>query len=106
MDHQVHNHVSLLSLDNQLNVSWSILSLNIESAEKIGTVGRTGAEKSSFIPTLFRMVILGLDQSGDYSDAEIWLALEQVQLKRLASEVLAHGLQSIVSELSVGQKRD
>ena len=51
------------------------------------------------------MATLGLDQSGDYSDAEIWLALEQLQLKRLGSEVLGHGLQSIVSELSVGQKQ-
>ena len=63
MDHQVHNYVSLLSLDNQSKVSWSILSLNIESDEKIGIVGRTGAAKSSFIPTLFRMATLGLDHS-------------------------------------------
>jgi hypothetical protein len=32
-----------------------------------------------------------LDQFGDYSDDQIWLTLEQVQLKRLASEVLGHG---------------
>ncbi len=42
-------------------------------------------------------------------DAEIWLALEQVQLKTLVAENMPNGLQSIVSEggsnLSVGQKQ-
>jgi ABC-type multidrug transport system fused ATPase/permease subunit len=94
------------------------ISLTIESGEKIGIVGRTGAGKSSLIQTLFRMGTLvdghitiddvdiatirlhdlrrrisvipqdpvlftgtmrsNLDQFGDYSDAEIWHALEQV----------------------------
>jgi len=94
------------------------ISLSIRSAEKVGIVGRTGAGKSSFIQTLFRMGTLtdgyikidgidiatvglddvrrrisiipqdpvlftgtmrsNLDQFGDYSDAEIWHALEQV----------------------------
>ncbi len=31
------------------------ISMTIESAEKVGIVGRTGAGKSSFIQTLFRM---------------------------------------------------
>ena len=39
-----------------------------------------------------------LDQFGDYADAEIWRALEQVQLKKLVTDVLADGLQSMVSE--------
>ena len=50
-----------------------------------------------------------LDQFGDYADAEIWRALEQVQLKKLVTDVLPDGLQSLVSEsgsnLSVGQKQ-
>jgi len=94
------------------------ITISIRPAEKIGIVGRTGAGKSSFIQTLFRMGTLtngyikidgidiatvglddvrrrisiipqdpvlftgtmrsNLDQFGDYSDAEIWHALEQV----------------------------
>jgi ABC-type multidrug transport system fused ATPase/permease subunit len=42
-----------------------------------------------------------LDQFGDYSHIEIWLTLEQVQLKRLGSEVLAHGLQSILEKSKI-----
>jgi ATP-binding cassette subfamily C (CFTR/MRP) protein 4 len=125
------------------------ISLVIKSGEKIGIVGRTGAGKSSFIQTLFRMGTLvdghiiidnidiatiglddlrrrisiipqdpvlftgtmrsNLDQFGHYSDTEIWHALEQVQLKRLVSDVMSNGLESFVSEsgsnLSVGQKQ-
>ena len=142
------------------------ISLTIEAKEKIGIVGRTGAGKSSFIQTLFRMgtIVSGrieidqiniatvglddvrrrisiipqdpilftgtmrsnLDQFGDYSDVEIWHALEQVrsesslpcnvyhlsvqvQLKKLVTDILPDGLQSLVSEsgsnLSVGQKQ-
>jgi ATP-binding cassette, subfamily C (CFTR/MRP), member 4 len=137
------------SNDVHAPLALSHVSLVIEPAEKIGIVGRTGAGKSSFIQTLFRMGTLvggrieidhvdidtiglddvrrrisiipqdpvlftgtmrsNLDQFGDYSDAEIWLALEQVQLKTLVTDVLEHGLQSSVSEsgnnLSVGQKQ-
>ena len=136
--------------DPHAPLALSHLSLTIEPAEKIGIVGRTGAGKSSFIQTLFRMGTLrhggrividdidistvglddvrrrisiipqdpvlftgtmrsNLDQFADYSDAEIWHALEQVQLKRLVTEVMTEGLQSLVSEsgsnLSVGQKQ-
>ncbi|CAF0805769.1 unnamed protein product [Adineta ricciae] len=61
-------------------------------------------------PVLFTGTIRSnLDQFGRYSDAEIWNALEQVQLKKLVREVLPDGLQSHVSEsgsnLSVGQKQ-
>ncbi|CAF1568200.1 unnamed protein product, partial [Didymodactylos carnosus] len=92
------------------------LTLKIYSGEKIGIVGRTGAGKSSFIQTLFRMaestgqiyidsvdifqiglydlrrqisiipqdpvlftgtMRYNLDPFGDYSDMEIWNALEE-----------------------------
>ncbi|CAF4155270.1 unnamed protein product [Rotaria sordida] len=125
------------------------ISLIIESGEKIGIVGRTGAGKSSFIQTLFRMGTLvdghiiidnidigtiglddvrrrisiipqdpilftgtmrsNLDPFGLYSDVEIWNALEQVQLKKLVTDMMFNGLHSLVSEsgsnLSVGQKQ-
>lgn len=50
-----------------------------------------------------------LDPFDEYSDADIWLALEQVQLKSLVTERMSDGLQSKVTEsgsnLSVGQKQ-
>ncbi|CAF3694293.1 unnamed protein product [Adineta steineri] len=50
-----------------------------------------------------------LDPFGEYSDAEIWQALEQVQLKTLVADDMPNGLESIVTEsgsnLSVGQKQ-
>ncbi|CAF0900141.1 unnamed protein product [Rotaria sordida] len=50
-----------------------------------------------------------LDPFMDYSDEEIWHALEQVQLKTLVTEGMPNGLHSMVSEsgsnLSVGQKQ-
>lgn len=50
-----------------------------------------------------------LDPFDEYSDADIWLALEQVQLKSLVTERMPNGLQSKVTEsgsnLSVGQKQ-
>ncbi|CAF4740281.1 unnamed protein product [Rotaria sp. Silwood2] len=50
-----------------------------------------------------------LDQFDEYTDAEIWDALDQVQLKNLVAENLPNGLESTMSEggsnLSVGQKQ-
>jgi ATP-binding cassette subfamily C (CFTR/MRP) protein 4 len=106
------------SKDPNAPLALKHITLTIEASEKIGIVGRTGAGKSSFIQTLFRMGTLvdgeikidnidistvglddirrrisiipqdpvlftgtmrsNLDQFGDYSDAEIWHALEQV----------------------------
>ncbi|CAF3840294.1 unnamed protein product, partial [Rotaria sp. Silwood1] len=146
----IFNNVSM-SHSNEPDASLALnnISLIIRASEKIGIVGRTGAGKSSFIQTIFRMGILingqikidnidistiglddirrrisiipqdpvlftgtmrsNLDQFGDYSDAEIWHALEQVQLKKLVSNVMPNGLHSNVSEggsnLSVGQKQ-
>ncbi|CAF3009520.1 unnamed protein product [Rotaria sp. Silwood2] len=50
-----------------------------------------------------------LDPFSEYSDAEIWRVLEQVQLKTLVADEMPNGLHSIVNEggsnLSVGQKQ-
>lgn len=110
------------SEDPQAPLALTHISLIIEAKEKIGIVGRTGAGKSSFIQTLFRMgnIVHGrieidqidlstirseevrrrisiipqdpilftgtmrsnLDPFGEYSDMEIWHALEQVMITR------------------------
>jgi len=106
------------SKDPHASLALNHITLTILPAEKVGIVGRTGAGKSSFIQTLFRMGTLvdgdiiiddidistvglddvrrrisiipqdpvlftgtmrsNLDQFDDYSDAQIWYALEQV----------------------------
>lgn len=125
--HIVFDHVSMShsQASTSLTLALRDLSLNIQPREKIGIVGRTGAGKSSFIQTLFRLGIIvdghiiidhidittiglddvrrrlsiipqdpvlftgtirnNLDPFGDYSDAEIWQALEQVCVYPLAS---------------------
>ena len=113
------NNVSMsYSTDPYVSLALSNITLTIRPHEKIGIVGRTGAGKSSFIQTLFRMGILidgqiiiddvdistiglddlrrrisiipqdpvlftgtmrsNLDQFDQYSDTDIWYALEQV----------------------------
>ena len=115
----VFNDVSMChSTDEHSPLALRHISMTIESGEKIGIVGRTGAGKSSLIQTIFRMGTLidgqikidniditsvglddvrsrisiipqdpviftgtmrsNLDPFNEYSDAEIWLALEQV----------------------------
>ena len=117
--HILFNNVCMShSKDPHAPLALTHITLTIQPAEKIGIVGRTGAGKSSFIQTLFRMGTLvdgsiiiddidistlglddvrrrisiipqdpvlftgtmgsNLDQFNDYSDAEIWHALEQV----------------------------
>ncbi|CAF1165934.1 unnamed protein product [Adineta steineri] len=39
-----------------------------------------------------------LDPFGFYSDAEIWNALEQIQLKTFVKDRMSHGLHSLVNE--------
>ena len=113
-----HNVSMSHSNDPHASLALHHISLTIEATEKIGIVGRTGAGKSSFIQTLFRMSTLveghitiddidinivalddvrrrisiipqdpvlftgtmrsNLDPFGDYSDTELWHALEQV----------------------------
>jgi ATP-binding cassette subfamily C (CFTR/MRP) protein 4 len=115
----VFDNVSMChSTDEHSPLALRHISMTIESREKVGIVGRTGAGKSSLIQTLFRMGTLvdgkieidnvdiasvglkdirsrisvipqdpvlftgtirsNLDPFDDYSDAEKWVALEQV----------------------------
>ena len=115
----IFHHVSMSHSDHSsASLALHDISIAIRPTEKIGIVGRTGAGKSSFIQTLFRLGTLvhgqiiidevdiatiglddlrrrlsvipqdpvlftgtirsNLDQFGDYSDVEIWHALEQV----------------------------
>ena len=120
------NNVSMSHSDDPYALpALSNITLTIMPREKIGIVGRTGAGKSSFIQTLFRMGILidgqiiiddidistiglddlrrrisiipqdpvlftgsmrsNLDPFDQYSDGDIWHALEQVSLLLLFS---------------------
>ncbi|CAF0910972.1 unnamed protein product [Rotaria sordida] len=146
----VFDNVSLkYSNDEYSPLALRNITLTIEGGEKIGIVGRTGAGKSSFIQTLFRMGILvngqieidninittiglddlrsrisiipqdpilfsgtiryNLDQFNNYSDDQIWNALEEVQLKTLVNNLMSDGLDSLITEngsnLSIGQKQ-
>ncbi|CAF2965891.1 unnamed protein product [Rotaria sp. Silwood2] len=61
-------------------------------------------------PVLFSGTIRSnLDPFNNYSDDDIWNALEQVQLKTLVTDIMLNGLDSLVNEsgsnLSVGQKQ-
>jgi ABC-type multidrug transport system fused ATPase/permease subunit len=130
-----HGHIIFTNVcmshakDPNAPLALSHISLTIDAGEKVGIVGRTGAGKSSFIQTLFRMGTLvdghiiidnidiatvglddvrrhisiipqdpvlftgtmrsNLDQFGDYSDAEIWHALEQVSIEWMFFLVVA-----------------
>jgi ABC-type multidrug transport system fused ATPase/permease subunit len=125
----VFDNVSMShSEDPQAPLALNCISLTIAAGENVGIVGRTGAGKSSFIQTLFRMGTLvdghiqidnidiatvglddvrrrisiipqdpvlstgtmrsNLDQFGDYSDAEIWHALEQVNIHLVFDSIM------------------
>ncbi|KAJ8929232.1 hypothetical protein NQ314_018111 [Rhamnusium bicolor] len=64
------------------------ISFVVESRQKIGIVGRTGAGKSSIMKTKRHISILGsirsnIDPTNKYSDAVIWEAIEKVNLKHI-----------------------
>ncbi|XP_067995695.1 ATP-binding cassette sub-family C member 2 isoform X1 [Melanerpes formicivorus] len=124
------------------------INCNIESTEKVGVVGRTGAGKSSLTSCLFRLLEaaggrividgvdiatiglhdlrqnltiipqdpvlftgtlrMNLDPFDQYTDEEVWKALELAHLKKYVQE-LPEGLLHFVSEggenLSVGQRQ-
>lgn len=87
--------------------------IKIDSID-IATVGLDDVRRRISIipqdPVLFTDTMRNnIDPFMNYSDEEIWYALEQVQLKALVAEGMPNGLHSMVSEsgsnLSVGQKQ-
>ena len=140
------NHMSFRYLEGGPKILKDV-SFTVNSKEKVGVAGRTGAGKSSLVAALLRMpdvqgevLIDGVDTAGLnvraarramavitqnpvlfsgtlrknldpfslFSDAELWAALEGVQLKRLV-ETLPQQLQFRVSEsgsnFSVGERQ-
>ncbi|CAG2109121.1 unnamed protein product [Medioppia subpectinata] len=124
------------------------LNLRIESGEKVGIVGRTGAGKSSMTLALFRIIEptfgqiiidgvdvtriglhdlrskltiipqepnlfagtlrLNLDPFEEYSDQQLWTALERAHLKDFicgTSEGLSHEISESGDNLSAGQRQ-
>jgi len=142
----VFKNVSL-KYDENLPPVLKNISLNILAGEKIGIVGRTGAGKSSFFLSIFRMyqptgniyiddveiktlslsqlrskltiipqepilfsgsVRINLDPFNQYSDSQIWHALESTGLKSVIG-AMSGGLEAKISSggqnLSIGQKQ-
>ena len=100
------------------------INVHVSSKEKVGVVGRTGAGKSSLVSALFRMpepsgktqdpVLFGgtlkrnIDPFSQYTDQELWAALEEVQLKTLVKDLpgqLEFKLKESGTNLSVGERQ-
>jgi len=138
----VYTDVNLRYSSNSERVLKEI-SFVVESKQKIGIVGRTGAGKSSIISTLFRMyefrgtIIVddvdinsvsiellrskisiipqdpvlfsgtirnNLDPYGEYSDKDLWDALEEVEMKKLVGN-LNISISEGGSNFSIGQRQ-
>ncbi|EGD79317.1 ABC transporter [Salpingoeca rosetta] len=110
-------HMSL-KYDKNLPYALKDVTLSIAPGAKVGIVGRTGAGKSSILAALFRLSIdptlfsgtvrYNLDPFEQYSDADLWAALETVQLKEKVQQMdggLEGHVQEQGSNFSVGQKQ-
>ncbi|CAF0703154.1 unnamed protein product [Brachionus calyciflorus] len=73
--------------DKTLNYVLNNINLKINSGEKIGVVGRTGAGKSSFIQTLYRM-----------AEPEGSLFIDNINIKEISLHDLRHKLSIIPQE--------
>ncbi|XP_023228581.1 multidrug resistance-associated protein 4-like [Centruroides sculpturatus] len=103
---EIHFDNVSLKYSKDKNIVLNNLTFRIRSGEKIGIVGRTGAGKD---PMLFTGPLRrNIDPFNEYSEDQLWQALEQVQLKEVINK-LPGGLDTHLSEggrnFSVGERQ-